>query len=252
MKKVTKNIFKACALLLFAAGAAMPMNAAEPVAQAVLTYDGSQLVEVGDTVRIHKDQLKYLTGERMSKWVYNKQHVVRQVGGKRYPQGVLLKGIYSWVYPNSIYPITPKSLTDSITLVACGEYYWDATGITYTTSGEYEFNGKATNGCDSTVVLLLTVNPMSSSSISHVAKDEYYWDVTAQTYTESGDYTFTTKDVNGCDSTKTLHLTVVKHERKIDAVEIRPRKYHTHGRTLLCTISEIQLVYMQRIHMDLI
>jgi hypothetical protein len=38
------------------------------------------------------------------------------VGGRRYPQGVLLRGIYSWVFPQTIYPITPKApKTDTIT-----------------------------------------------------------------------------------------------------------------------------------------
>ena len=33
MKKVTKNIFKACTILLLAAGAALPVNAEEQAAQ---------------------------------------------------------------------------------------------------------------------------------------------------------------------------------------------------------------------------
>lgn len=212
MKKVTKNIFKACTILLLAAGAALPVNAEEQAVPQPLTYPGGQIIEVGDTVKIDKEQRYYLTGQRISKWVYNKLHVIRQVGGRRYPQGILIKGIYSWVYPNSIYPITPKApVTDSISLTACGQYYWDATGETYTQPGEYTFVGKAANGCDSTVVLSLGINPISASTvIDETACGEYRWDATATTYSESGTYTYKTIGANGCDSIVTLNLKVIK------------------------------------------
>ena len=56
----------------------------------------------GDTVVIKRDHHHYLTGERMSRWVYNVEHTIRQVGGKRFPNGILLRGIYSWVGPDDI------------------------------------------------------------------------------------------------------------------------------------------------------
>ena len=233
MKKVTKNIFKACAILLLAAGAAMPMTAAEPAAQQPITYQGGQVIEVGDTVRIHKDQHYYLTGERMSSWVYKKQHIVRQVGGKRYPQGILLKGIYSWVFPQSVYPITPKApKTVSISVTACGQYKWDVTGEVYTTSGEYTYKTKAVNGCDSTVVLNLTIKPVSEDdAINVTACSSYYWSATKTTYTKSGTYTYTTVAANGCDSIVTLQLNVVQPEHKDTNIVILPRQlpYTWHG-----------------------
>ena len=38
----------------------------------------------------------------MSKWVYNVEHTIQQVGGKRWPNGILIRGIYSWVGPDDI------------------------------------------------------------------------------------------------------------------------------------------------------
>ena len=64
-------------------------------------------IKVGDSIMIHQDSLYYLTGERMSKWVYKVPHPVQQVGGKRYPYGILIGGIYSWVYPGSLIPLKP-------------------------------------------------------------------------------------------------------------------------------------------------
>ncbi len=51
---------------------------------------------------IKKDHERYLTGEKMSKWVYNVEHTIQQVGGKRWPNGILVRGIYSWVGPDDI------------------------------------------------------------------------------------------------------------------------------------------------------
>lgn len=109
MKNVFKNMIKACAFLLLAVGAAQPTTAQTTAAKTPLVYEGGQQIKVGDSIWIHKDTLYYLTGERISKWVYTKPHAVQQVGGKRYPHAVLLQGIYSWVYPGSIIPVHPET-----------------------------------------------------------------------------------------------------------------------------------------------
>ena len=109
MKNVFKNMIKACAFLLLAVGAVLPINAAEPAAKQPLVYEGGQQIKAGDSIWVHKDTLYYLTGERISKWVYTKPHAVQQVGGKRYPHAVLLQGILSWVYPGSIVPVHPET-----------------------------------------------------------------------------------------------------------------------------------------------
>lgn len=53
----------------------------------------------GDTIVISKTQTHYLTGEKIANWVYYVMHVIKQVGGKRFPDGILVEGIYSWVKP---------------------------------------------------------------------------------------------------------------------------------------------------------
>lgn len=55
--------------------------------------------KVGDTIIISKDVTTYLTGEQISNWVYYVRHRIGQVGGKRFPEGILLEGINSWVEP---------------------------------------------------------------------------------------------------------------------------------------------------------
>lgn len=56
----------------------------------------------GDTIIISKDVKQYLTGEEPSEWVYYVRHIVGQVGGKRFPEGILVQGINSWVGPDGL------------------------------------------------------------------------------------------------------------------------------------------------------
>ena len=58
--------------------------------------------KVGDTIVISKSMTKYLTGEKPSEWVYFVRHTIQQVGGKRFPQGILIRGIFSWVGPDDL------------------------------------------------------------------------------------------------------------------------------------------------------
>ena len=56
----------------------------------------------GDTIMLDHTYIHYLTGERISKWVYNVPHQILQVGTKKYPDGLLLGGIMSWVAPEGV------------------------------------------------------------------------------------------------------------------------------------------------------
>ena len=59
-------------------------------------------LQPGDTIIIAKEMVRYLTGEESSEWVYYVRHVIAQVGGKRYPDGILVAGINSWIaYENA-------------------------------------------------------------------------------------------------------------------------------------------------------
>ena len=66
-------------------------------------------VAIGDSVMIKRECVKYLTGERPSTWVWDKVHTVFQLGTKRdpnkYPDGVLLMRINSWVCDSCLYVV---------------------------------------------------------------------------------------------------------------------------------------------------
>ena len=77
---------------------------------------------------------------------------------------------------------------------------------TYTESGVYTYTTTNSLGCDSTVILNLTINNSSLSNTDLTACDSYEWN--GETYTESGVYSHTTTNSLGCDSTATLNLTI--------------------------------------------
>jgi hypothetical protein len=52
-----------------------------------------------------------------------------------------------------------ESFYKEVSATACDTYTWDVDGKTYTTSGDYTFNGQTAAGCDSIYVLHLTILP---------------------------------------------------------------------------------------------
>lgn len=107
--------------------------------------------------------------------------------------------------------VTPSGCVSSSTLniTNCGPYTLNSQ--TYTTSGTYQqvLPNANVNGCDSTINLNLTINNPSSSTITTSSCTSYTLNST--TYSSSGTYvqTLPNANVNGCDSTITLNLTIV-------------------------------------------
>lgn len=62
-------------------------------------------VAIGDSVMIKRECQQYCTGERPSVWVWDKVHTVRQLGTKRFADGVLLMNIYSWMCEDCLIPV---------------------------------------------------------------------------------------------------------------------------------------------------
>ena len=66
----------------------------------------------------------------------------------------------------------------------------------------------AANGCDSVVTMVLVVNTPVASTTSATECGSYTWTANGQTYTESGVYTYSHQDANGCTQIDTLYLTI--------------------------------------------
>ena len=99
-----------------------------------------------------------------------------------------------------------EGIFHEFTISATNSYEWN--GITYEESGDYTQEFIASNGCDSTVTLHLTIISSVTHDIYETACDSYTWE--GETHTESGNYSKTYTAESGVDSVVTLHLTILK------------------------------------------
>lgn len=90
------------------------------------------------------------------------------------------------------------------TATACDSFVWYGETLTETTDYTKTFTNVA--GCDSIVILHLTVTPSTTGDTTAVVCDSFNWYGT--TCISSGNYTRTLTNVAGCDSVVTLHLNV--------------------------------------------
>ena len=208
------NVLKVCLLVFFAS--MLPILNAS--AQKKLYYANSGApIEVGDSVRINPDSLRYETGERKLKWVYDQVHEIRQVSSKYHPDAVLLRGIYSWIYVNSILPENeakkphpdPVFTSFDVTVEFGQTYTWNDS--VYSQTGEYTQQFAAISGADSTVTLHFVVLPPKDVYTSFDATVEYGQTYTWNdlTYDSTGVYTQQFQAATGADSIVTLNLTVL-------------------------------------------
>lgn len=103
------------------------------------------------------------------------------------------------------------------TAICEGESYF-FNGQSYNTSCTQTAYLQTAAGCDSTVVLNLTVNPIVYDEFSYIACDSFVWNQV--TYNESGNYTQTLQSSTGCDSIVTLHLTINHSAATEDSMQL--------------------------------
>jgi hypothetical protein len=106
--------------------------------------------------------------------------------------------------PTSI--VINQHLQSSTTLnvSSCTPYVFN--GQTYSQSGTYNFQGNTIWGCDSTIVLNLTISSAINANVAVDACGSYAWN--GQTFFSSGIFVDTFQTANGCDSIVTLDLDV--------------------------------------------
>ncbi|MEI9934261.1 MAG: hypothetical protein WDM71_05290 [Ferruginibacter sp.] len=102
----------------------------------------------------------------------------------------------------SIEPVLP--ITDTVNASICQGQNYNFGGINFDSTGLYYQDLKTSTGCDSPVVLNLTVGHPSSSTLdTSICFGKNYLG-----HTTSGTYTDTLNAVNGCDSFQIVTLTV--------------------------------------------
>ncbi len=114
------------------------------------------------------------------------------------------------------------------TCIANLPYVWH--GININESGHYTTSEKYVSmNCDSIIFTLnLIVHDAELAEETIVTCDSYKWN--GETYTESGEYTYTTTAANGCDSIVTLHLTINKTQYAEETI-VACGSYEWNGET---------------------
>ena len=132
-------------------------------------------------------------------------------------------GIYNDTIPNangcdSIITISANisfPVTNDIYISTCDSYFWPANSVSYTTSGDYSTTFSTTAGCDSIVVLHLSIDYSTVSSQQVNSCNSYFWPLTSTTYTSSGNYSTVIPNSAGCDSTINLQLNISPFEADV-------------------------------------
>ena len=100
-----------------------------------------------------------------------------------------------------------QPVSDTLRHEMCEGQSYEFFGTAYSVGGTYSHSLTTAQGCDSTVVLVLTVWTRGlDGSVTDTACDSYTWN--DLTFTQSGNYPFYTTTVHGCDSMAVLHLTI--------------------------------------------
>ena len=101
------------------------------------------------------------------------------------------------------------SATGIDTITACDSYTW-IDGTTYTSSTTIPVHLLSTAaGCDSLVMLYLTINYSTTIIVTDTSQLIYFWDATSNNYSSSGSYYFYGLTHKDCDSTIQLNLTIM-------------------------------------------
>ena len=135
--------------------------------------------------------------------------------GARYATDGLFAVLYTnFVGCDSIYYLSlalKHSSFDTLPPVhACDHYLWNRTNTTYALSGLYADTVANAAGCDSVTLLPLKVDRSVAIHDSVAACQQYFWPISATTYTSSLTDVVHFQTAAGCDSARYLHLTILQ------------------------------------------
>ncbi len=116
--------------------------------------------------------------------------------------------------------VIPTSTTNFSQTICDGEKVTIGSDI-YTTTGNHTTVLQTTLGCDSTVNLILTVNPAKTTNISRAICEDESVMIGSSTFNTQGNHTVLLQTSLGCDSTVNLDLTI-KPTPKIEFAPTTP------------------------------
>ena len=125
--------------------------------------------------------------------------------------------------------ISRQEIYDTI----CEGTTYDFHGRDLTQAGTYSDTLQTINGCDSVIVLTLSVNPVATTPLSATICSNEAYDFHGRDLTQAGTYSDTLQTINGCDSVIVLTLSV-NHvaTTPLSATICSNEAYDFHGRNL--------------------
>ena len=93
-------------------------------------------------------------------------------------------------------------------IIHCGPYTWERTGVTYKQSGDKFYRGVNADGCSVRDTLTLTILNTQGTHEHQTHRGPYTWKRSGQTYKKSGDKYFRGPNSEGCIVRDTLSLTI--------------------------------------------
>jgi hypothetical protein len=115
---------------------------------------------------------------------------------------------YGCVQINNLALTVNASTSSSQNATACDSLTWPTSGLTYTSSGTYTATTLNAEGCVSSQVLTLVINNSTYTTNNAAACNTYTWSETGQTYTQSGLYSYSTLNAQGCAWQHYLNLVI--------------------------------------------
>jgi hypothetical protein len=113
-----------------------------------------------------------------------------------------------------------NSYIDELEVESCREYIWGINGETYTESGTYTEIYINSFGCDSIEILNLTIFPDFANEEMTNACGAYTWELSGETYTETGMYTESFLSIHGCDSVYVLDLEIWPEYQIVESISV--------------------------------
>ena len=125
--------------------------------------------------------------------------------------------------------ISRQEIYDAI----CEGTTYDFHGRDLTQAGTYSDTLQTINGCDSVIVLTLSVNPVATTPLSATICSNEAYDFHGRDLTQAGTYSDTLQTINGCDSVIILTLAVNPvATTPLSATICSNETYDFHGRDL--------------------
>ena len=123
--------------------------------------------------------------------------------------------------------------TTPLSATICSNEAYDFHGRDLTQAGTYSDTLQTINGCDSVIVLTLSVNPVATTPLSATICSNEAYDFHGRDLTQAGTYSDTLQTINGCDSVIVLTLSV-NHvaTTPLSATICSNEAYDFHGRNL--------------------